>query len=321
MHTITHDRIQVGDHAIWTDLVGHEIPVRVLYRDHPSAVYSTPFDGRPELVTVEVLDDLTVAGLSHPVRRAGERHFVCSTYLAGPVLSTDPTELAGHLRCSDCTDDQALTYQGQFGPRGDRFARYECPRCQTSWPERSPVITRQISKLRHTPPPARHTEPERHHAMNRATATLTVLVALSGGALVACGGDDVEPATEVSSTRVSLEPVPTTTGAPAPTMPPVTAKTKDLTAHGDVTIGAVAEQYGMVMIPVAVTNRSSKTSDYSITIGATSPDGTTKYDDCFAGVQRLEPGQATTLEAFCGPKVPATATFELAEVARWATNS
>lgn len=72
-------------------------------------------------------------------------------------------------------------------------------------------------------------------------------------------------------------------------------------------------------VPLAITNRSSKTSDYHVTVGAASPDGATKYEDCFGGTQRLEPGQTQQVMATCFKAMPAGAAFKVADVIRNAT--
>lgn len=41
-------------------------------------------------------------------------------------------------------DAAALTFEGMYGPRSARFARWQCPSCETSYPEGSNSILRQL---------------------------------------------------------------------------------------------------------------------------------------------------------------------------------
>jgi transposase-like protein len=34
-----------------------------------------------------------------------------------------------------------------YGPAADRFARFRCPECETSYPERSQSILRQLAEV------------------------------------------------------------------------------------------------------------------------------------------------------------------------------
>jgi hypothetical protein len=70
---------------------------------------------------------------------------------------------------------------------------------------------------------------------------------------------------------------------------------------------------------VTVTNHTSKTSNYLITITVTTADRKTQIDTANAAVNNLEPGQTTDAQAVMGKAIPAGAVCKVAEVTRFAS--
>lgn len=57
-----------------------------------------------------------------------------------------PMTAAPLLRCP-CCPDAPMEFQGMYGPRSDRFARFLCAGCQASYPERSNIIAKQLRAI------------------------------------------------------------------------------------------------------------------------------------------------------------------------------
>lgn len=90
----------------------------------------------------------------------------------------------------------------------------------------------------------------------------------------------------------------------------------------DVTVNACAldPTTGFYAAKLTVVNHSSKTSDYTVEVGLTSADGTTKYDTMLANVQNLAPGQSSPQTAqSLTSGVPAGATCKVDTVDRFAS--
>jgi hypothetical protein len=80
-----------------------------------------------------------------------------------------------------------------------------------------------------------------------------------------------------------------------------------------------ADEIGFISPSVSVTNNSSKTSTYFITVVAESADGATKYDDTIIMITELAPGQTMTEEGLFTNDIPAGSTCKITEVQRTAS--
>lgn len=90
-------------------------------------------------------------------------------------------------------------------------------------------------------------------------------------------------------------------------------------ASGDVdSVKCVPGDY-FVDVTVKVTNRSSKASDYFVTVVAESQDGMTKYDDTIVMILNLKPNQTMTEESIFTNDIPAGAVCKVSEVQRTAS--
>lgn len=151
------------------------------------------------------------------------------------------------------------------------------------------------------PPPPPPQPKKRHLGLKIVGGLVALFVALSIiGSVV--GGDDAKKASD---------PQPTATGskaavAPKGTTPKPTPKASASTsvgrgfgskdASGDVKLGKPTTNGYWVVIPVTVTNHSSKRSDYFIDVSLESADGKTQYDTGSAFARRVEPGQSAREE-------------------------
>ena len=70
---------------------------------------------------------------------------------------------------------------------------------------------------------------------------------------------------------------------------------------------------------VAVTNNSSKRSDYFVTVVAESPDGSVRHDEPMVSVMGLEPNQTSTEKGIFTKDIPADAVLKVQEVQRTAS--
>lgn len=75
---------------------------------------------------------------------------------------------------------------------------------------------------------------------------------------------------------------------------------------------------GVTYPKVTVTNNSSKSSNYVITIVAESADGSTKYDETSAFISNLGPGQTMTEQGMFTNELPSGAICKVTEVERTA---
>lgn len=120
----------------------------------------------------------------------------------------------------------------------------------------------------------------------------------------------------VTSTVVVVDslPVPVTTNS-------VGSGIGSQDASGDVKINScgTVDSIGFRYPKVTVVNRSSKPSDYYITIVYESSDGKIKYEDSFVIVDSLNPGQSTSKEGMPVSDVPSKAICKVTEVQRTAS--
>jgi hypothetical protein len=76
---------------------------------------------------------------------------------------------------------------------------------------------------------------------------------------------------------------------------------------------------GVSYVEVAITNHSSKASDYFVTVTADSADGATRYDETIVSVMGLNPNQTSTEKGIFSKDVPADAKLTVTEVQRTAS--
>lgn len=154
--------------------------------------------------------------------------------------------------------------------------------------------------------------------MKKVAAVLTLLV-LVGACKSSTKTSAPTTTARNSGAGTPVSASPGVTSPPATT--PATAKSGPLQHAEDVTITSCAPDatthYYAAM--VTITNHSSKTSNYSITIAFDSPDGATQYDTGLVAADNLGPGQskmdsATSLKDAAGPY-----TCKLADVTRYAS--
>jgi hypothetical protein len=132
------------------------------------------------------------------------------------------------------------------------------------------------------PPPAPYPPPKR--PSHKLRSTLLAVVALIGiiAVISAVAGGNKKSATNPP-------------GASSSTSPGVSKGIGANNASGDVKIGKTTydAQLSDTSVRVTVTNRSSKRSDYLITLALESSDGKTQLDTADLFVQNLEPGQSS----------------------------
>jgi hypothetical protein len=110
---------------------------------------------------------------------------------------------------------------------------------------------------------------------------------VGGLGVVACGSS-----TTSGSSSPTTAATPNATTAPTPTTAPPPKGAK-----ADVTITKCAPSSNEFLgaeATLSITNHSSKTSNYLITVAFDSPDGATQLDTGNAAVQNLAPSQTTT---------------------------
>lgn len=91
-------------------------------------------------------------------------------------------------------------------------------------------------------------------------------------------------------------------------------------ASDDVELTACGpDEFGWGNAEVAITNTSSKRSDYFVTVAFESADGNEKFADAIAHSMNVEPGQRSTVEANSLTEVPGGATCRIVEVQRTAS--
>ena len=108
--------------------------------------------------------------------------------------------------------------------------------------------------------------------------------------------------------------------APTESAPAVDQGLGSADASADVVLGeGAADEFGLVQVPLTVTNNSEKRSDYFITVAANGPDGT-RLDETLVSVLGLEPGQgAAETATFFKTDLPEGLTFVVLEVQRTAS--
>lgn len=94
--------------------------------------------------------------------------------------------------------------------------------------------------------------------------------------------------------------------------------TADVSAPTIVRDGPV--DFQIVYGQVTITNKSSKRSDYFVTVVAESPDGATRHDETIVSVTGLEPDQTSTEKGIFGKDIPADAVLKVQKVQRTASS-
>jgi hypothetical protein len=102
----------------------------------------------------------------------------------------------------------------------------------------------------------------------------------------------------VASNKKKTDNSPAAVGSTS-TSPGVSQGLGAKNATGDVVIGKLATQAdtNLSEAPVTITNRSSKRSDYFVTVALESSNGKTQIDTSTVFVQNLEPGQSSVQTA------------------------
>lgn len=92
-------------------------------------------------------------------------------------------------------------------------------------------------------------------------------------------------------------------------------------ASADVSAPTLVENsaMGIQEAKVTITNNSTGTSDYFVTVAAESPDGATRFDETIVAVMKLEPGQSTEESGMFTKDIPADAVLVVKEVQRTAS--
>jgi hypothetical protein len=135
-------------------------------------------------------------------------------------------------------------------------------------------------------------------------------------AIVANVADDAttEPDTAASSPAEGVEQKPAQEDNPA-----VSQGIGAKDASGDVELGQAKHgEFGTVTVPVKITNRSEKRSDYWITVAADNPDGS-RITTTWVAVSHLDPGQTTEQPGEFFQDLPDDAVFKVVEVQRTAS--
>ena len=145
-----------------------------------------------------------------------------------------------------------------------------------------------------------------------AIVVLIVIIASSGG-----GSGDNE------STSNSVAPEESTDETVASGQTEDTISTglgsKDATDDVNSLDCGTPDSLGFINPSVNVTNNSSKSSTYFITVTAESADGATKYDDTVIMITSLAPGQTMTEEGMFLNDIPTGAVCKITEVQRTAS--
>jgi len=140
--------------------------------------------------------------------------------------------------------------------------------------------------------------------------------------------DDTTTTSSIPPTSTSLLPSVVMTTIPVVDSLPLPVTTNSIgsgigsqDASGDVKISTcgTVDSIGFRYPRVTVVNRSSKSSDYYITIVYESVDGSVKYDDSFVMVDSLNPGQSISKEGLPVSDVPSKAVCKVTEVQRTAS--
>jgi hypothetical protein len=156
----------------------------------------------------------------------------------------------------------------------------------------------------------------------RRTTPLWVTITVGGagiviGAAVGSGGSKNTPAASSSPVTVTIT-APTSGAAPAP----AAAKTApvDKGTMADVTLGKPTfDSFGSVTVPVAVTNHSSKTSNYIIEFEVDNAAGI-KVGDGLAATNNLTPGQKAQLSGAAMGSGDGGTSVKLTNVTRYASS-
>jgi len=153
---------------------------------------------------------------------------------------------------------------------------------------------------------------------------LAVVVVAVGGSALGSGGSD--ESNDAGSSNSSGSEESSSTEATSSTEESSTEDTigtglgsKDATADINSLDCGTPDAIGMTYPSVSVTNNSSKTSTYFITVVAESADGATKYDDTIIMITELASGQTMTEEGMFTNELPAGAVCKITEVQRTAS--
>ena len=106
--------------------------------------------------------------------------------------------------------------------------------------------------------------------------------------LAACGASSPETTAQPEATVAAADPVVVET-TPPETPPPTTVKAEAAEAADVVATGpCVSDDFGLITMPITVTNASSKRSDYNVE--GVIEQGGAKVGDLMAFVENVEPG-------------------------------
>jgi hypothetical protein len=210
-------------------------------------------------------------------------------------------------------DDQGYRDNRDYGYDNQRYQPADYGRQQAPPPDYGPANTRPGYGPRgdYGPPPP----PKKKHTGLKVTGAVMGVLIVVGIISSAAGGSSGKTSSTASSSTTS--PVAShTAGA-------LTNSTNS--AHpptADVAVTACsADDLGDVDAKVVVTNHSSKTSNYLITIAMTSRDGATQIDTGNAVVNNLAPGQATAPQDAMGSQTAPAGGFacKVAQVDRYSS--
>lgn len=149
------------------------------------------------------------------------------------------------------------------------------------------------------------------------------LVAIASLTITSCGSTTTS-ADESSPTgdTVGIESESSTEAGASSASDPTIGKglgSKDASGDIDSINCKPPDAIGAVYVDVKITNRSSKPSDYFITIVAESEDGSVRYDDTIVSAMALNPGQTTTVEGIFLNELGEDAVCKVTEVQRTAS--
>ena len=152
---------------------------------------------------------------------------------------------------------------------------------------------------------------------------LAVVVVVAGASALGSGGSDEANDAGSSNSSGSEETSSTEESSSQESSTEDTIGTglgsKDATADINSLDCGTPDAIGITYPSVSVTNNSSKTSTYFITVVAESADGATKYDDTIIMITELASGQTMTEEGMFTNELPTGAVCKITEVQRTAS--
>lgn len=135
--------------------------------------------------------------------------------------------------------------------------------------------------------------PKKRRGLAIGLAIVAVIAVIGIVAAIAGGGDD-EPTAERSSTTEADDPTTTATSEEEPETEEIDQGAGSQDASADVGEPTCErDDLDTTTGSVTVTNNSSETSDYWITIALESADGSEQLDTTYASIDRLDPDQTT----------------------------